>query len=332
VSLRQRMKFAVKAVMNVHRSAGLPDIFLFATPRGGSTWAMEILASQPGVKFFDEPLSPRRENVRYGGWIPDYESLMPETGDPERILGFLRDLQAGRHGYMNVTPFRRNYRPLTNRALFKIHEIEHLMHAVTTRCNAAVVYLLRHPIATSVSRSLLPRLDLFLRSAFYAEIIGNPAQLTEIRSLATGGSQMQRAVVSWCYENLIPLRSPSPEWLVVTYEELVLNPEQSCDLLLRRLQFLDRDAMLAAFERPAVNIRMSHTQTLDAMKSEDASERRRRLVKKWLERVTPRQVAEAQAVLDAFGLDAYRAEAALARRSLLHFEDTPERLESTPRG
>lgn len=320
--LTTRLKYAIKTMANVHRAGSAPDIFLFATPRGGSTWLMEIIASQPGLKFYDEPLNPRRENVAWSGRIPNWESLMPDTGDAEQVIGFLQDLQAGRHGFMNPTPFRRHHRFFTNRIVFKIHEIEHLIDEVARRCSAQIVYLLRHPIATSISRHVLPRLDLFFACQYHTALLNDPVCHAEIVSTATHGSFFQRAVISWCYENLVALRSPNPDWLFVTYEELVLNPERSCDLLLGRLQLSDRAAMLQAFERPASNIELSHEQTLAALHSPDARQRRYRLVAKWQNEISLQQYAEAEHVLALFKVDAYDVRSPLAAGHFLHFDDT----------
>ena len=322
IGLARRLRLWVKSSANVHRRGSRPDVFLFATPRSGSTWLMEIIASQPGFKYYDEPLNPRRENVRYGGLFPDFAALMPDAGQEERIIGYLKDLQAGRHGYMNPAPFRRNHRIFTDRIVFKIHEVEHLMDRVARECGGRLIYLLRHPIANSISRTVQPRLEHFLRSAYHAALVGEPARATDIRRLALSGSPLQRAVVSWCYENLETLRHPDPSRLVVTYEELVLNPMKACDLLMQRLELDDREAMLASFERPAINIRMSHAETLAAMASADAGDKRIRLVTKWRKRIAPSQVADTREVLAAFGIDAYDPAEPLAKPALLHFADT----------
>jgi len=325
VTLLLDIKFALRAAGNVHRKGSHRDIFLFATPRGGSTWLMEILASQPGIKFFDEPLSPRRpyaSRVGLNGW----EQLMPETADTEWILSFLQALQRGEFGLLNPTPFSRNHRFFTDRCVFKIHEIEHLIDTVARRCDAQVVYLLRHPIATSISRNALPRLPLFLTSRHYAQLLGDSADLAEIKHLGETGSHFEKAIVSWCFENIEALRYRRFEGLLVTYEELVLNPERSCDLLIEHFSFTDRAAMWNAFERPAKNIGMSHKQTLDVMHSRDAHARRLGLVTKWRKRVSPEQIEQAANILRLFKIDAYRADEDLAQPSYLLFSDTRELL------
>jgi hypothetical protein len=327
IGLSRRLLLLVKAYTNVHRQGPLPNVFLFATPRSGSTWLMEIIASQPGFKYYDEPLNPRRENVAFGRLFPDYASLMPGTGDPHRIIGYLKALQDGRHRYMNPPPFRRNHRFFTNRIIFKIHEIEHLMDQVASECGGQLVYLLRHPIANSISRTVQPRLELFLNSPYYAALVGEPERSLEIRSIAETGTPLQRAVISWCYENLTTLRSPDPSRLVVTYEELVINPVRSCDLLMQRLDLPNRESMLAAFDRPAINIRMSHAQTLAAMNSPDAEKRRIRLVSKWMERTSESQYDEVAHVLSLFALDAYDARYPLAAKKFRFFDDTARLLQ-----
>lgn len=283
---------------------------------------MEIIASQPGMKYYDEPLSPRRDNVAQSGVVPDWETLMHDTGDSSKIIGFLQELQRGRHGYMNPPPFRRHHRFLTNRIVFKIHEIEHLMVEAEHALGAHVVYLFRHPVATSLSRDQAPRLDLFLQCSFHAALLGDPARSADIADLARTGSFFERKMISWCFENLFALLRPQPSWLYVSYEELVLNPERSCDLLMQSLGLSDREAMFESFDRPAANIKMSRDETLVALRSPDARRRRYRLVSKWQDKIPTEARVQAGRVLQLFGLDAYDACEILPAARLLHFDDT----------
>jgi hypothetical protein len=315
------IKFAARSAGNVHRQGPLPDIFLFATPRGGSTWLMEILASQPGVKYFDEPLSPRRDYAGKVG-ITGWEQLMPDTGDPERVVSFLKALQRGEFGLLNPTPFKRNHRFFTNRNVFKLHEIKHLMDTVAERCNGILLFLLRHPIATSISRNAVPRLPLFLSSKYYGDKVGDPARLREIRAIGNDGSYFEKAIVSWCFENLDVLQLDSFSGLLMTYEELVLNPERACDRLLEYCSFKDKAAMWNTFERPAENIGMSRQQTLEVMQRQDARARRWGLVTKWRKQVTAQQMDQAAAILRLFEIDAYDPREDLAHPRYLLFADT----------
>jgi len=322
VSIGERAKWILKSVSNVHRQGPLPNIFLFATPRGGSTWVMEILASQPGVKYYDEPFNIRRANVIRTGLFPTWDTLMPEGGDGTAVVEYLNGLAAGAYPHMNPPPFRPHHRLLTNRIVFKIHELEHLIGRIARECRGQVVYLLRHPIPTTLSRQVLPRLDLFLASPYYSRLIGEGAELREIRRLGREGTALERGIVSWCYENLVPLHHADFDGLFVTYEEMVLNPVRSCELLLERLQLSDRAGMLQAFSQPSTNINMSSKETQTMMTESDARARRAYLVGKWQAKITPQEMASVSRVMELFGEDVYRANQVLSHPRYLHFPDT----------
>jgi hypothetical protein len=81
--------------------------------------------------------------------------------------------------------------------------------------------------------------------------------------------------------------------------------------------------MLEAFDRPAANIRMSHDDTMAALRSPDARRRRHRLATKWMDEVSIEQREQAAEILDLFGIDAYDADHALSAVRFLHFDDTP---------
>jgi hypothetical protein len=317
-------------VANVHRQGALPNIFLFATARGGSTWLMEILASQPGMKYYDEPFNIRRKEVARVGLFDDWRTLMPDSGDPDRIIRYLNDLAAGKYAFMNPRPLRPNHRVFTNRIVFKVHELEHLMGRIARDCNGQIVLLLRHPIPTTLSRKVLPRMEEFLESRYYSDLIGSAARLNEIRQIAATGDHLQRGTINWCYNNLVPLRFPDFDGLTLTYEELALNPVASAGLLMDRLKFDDRDAMLAAFGRPSHNINMSSAETRQIMN--DADERRRRLylVNKWQSKVSAAEKASVSAIMDLFGIDAYSGDRVLPHARYLHFADTARLVDDAP--
>ena len=328
MTIRDSAKYALKAVSNLHRQGDRPNVFLFATARGGSTWVMEILASQPGVKYYDEPFNIRRDNVARTGLFPNWESLMPDTDDPARIVSFLNGLVSGEYPHMNPPPFRPFHRLMTDRIVFKIHELEHLVGRIARECHGQVVYLLRHPVPTTQSRAVLPRLHLFLASSYYADIVGDGRRLRDIRRIGTEGTKLQKGVVSWCYENLIPLTRPDFEGLFVTYEELVLNPERSCDLFLERLHFADREKMLQAFHTPAANISMSSAVRQAEMARTDPRDRAISLVSKWQATLTDGDRRAVNEIMELFGLDVYSADRVLPHARYLHFDDTAARLGS----
>lgn len=314
------IKDALCAASNVHRQGQRRNIFLFASPRGGSTWMMELLASQPGMKYFDEPFNIRRRKVQKAGRFRDWYSVMPGSDDLDAIVSYLNDLASNRrHRFMNPPPFRRNHRWLTNRVVFKLHELEHRINDIKERCGGVVVFLLRHPIPTTLSRAQLPRLEFFRTSEVFRERYISAEQQREIDDLLSRGSWLQKGVVSWCYQNLLPLKHmDSSDWTFVTYEELLLNSRAMCRFLYDRLDLDDLSAMQAAVNEPATNITMSHRSTLEILNDDDIMRRNLGMVTKWRSRLSSGDERRAFEIMELFGLDTYSLGRCIAHDRYLH--------------
>lgn len=327
MNLLQAGRYFLRSISNVHRQADKKNIFLFATPRGGSTWLMEIIASQPGMKYYDEPFNVRRANVQKAGVFTRWEQLMPGTCDTERVFQYLRDLEGARFRFMNPPPLHKNHRFFTDRIVFKVHELDHMINDIEQR-GGQVLYLLRHPIPTTISRAVYPRLQAYVASPYYRDNYLSAAQHAEIARVVEKGSKLQQGMVSWCFENLVPLKyADTRGWLTITYEEILLNSRRSCQLMLDRLQLGDLDAMLAAVGEPASNIGMSDPTTRDLLRQSDEAARKLGMVKKWKAKVTPAEERQAFDIMELFELDAYCCDRLVAHDRYLHFKDTVDKLE-----
>jgi hypothetical protein len=252
---------------------------------------------------------------------------MPDGHKEQQILDYLNALAANRYRFMNPPPLRKNHRFLTTRIVFKIHELEHLMDAVAEHCNGQVVYLLRHPIATTLSRFVHPRLEHFVNSKYYRTEVLSNIQVREVDKLWSLGSDQQKGIMSWCFENLIPLqRLQRDKWVTISYEELLLNAVPTCQMLSSRLDLKDLTRLLKAVGEPSTNIEMSNRDTLQIMQRQDDMERRRRLVTKWKSRVNERDEKSAFEILALFGIDVYVAGRFTPTRKYLNFPDTLQAL------
>lgn len=318
----------IKSVSNIHTQGDKKNIFLFATPRGGSTWVMEILASQPGMKHYDEPFSIRRDNVQKDGRFTRWQDLMPDAGRDEDIIHYINELSNNKVGVMNPPPFRKHHRFFTNRIVFKIHELEHLVNEVKDNCNGQILYLLRHPIPTSLSRRLFSRLDLFLSSNYYTERYITEEQHKLAREIVENGTHLQKGILTWCLENLIPLKhADTSDWVFITYEEILLNPAKSCEVLAEKLALSDINKMYHAVDLPSVNINMSATDTHKILQDDNSERRRQKLVTKWEQKVTDEDKTACNEILKLFGLDAYSADSFVAHSRYLHHADTQAKLD-----
>lgn len=298
----------LKALGNRHRPGPRPNVFVLTTPRSGSTWLMELIWSQPGFKCCDEPLNLRHPAVRRATGIASWDEILSETG-AAKIERYFRDICSGKVHSADALPWRsKYYRYRTDRIVFKLlHGAEGTLPELASQCNAKVVILLRHPIAVSLSRQALPRLASFMTGEASANF--SAEQIERAERVIACGSELEKGVLAWCFQNALALQRVQPEWTVVTYEQLVLDPEPVVTRLVERLELTDQALILSRLTQAAGNQGKSDAQTrnLLAEQARGRLARSQALVEKWRSRVTLDQEIAAMSLLPTFGLDAYRA-------------------------
>lgn len=293
----------VKAVSNVHRPDGRPNVFVFSHPRSGSTWLMELIWSQPGFKHCNEPLNVDNPYVGRYSKIDDWRFLYSRDSLPvihEYFTGFCD----GRLRFKNPNPISRYYRPVTRRIVFKeIHGGLDRINWFAKSFNGRLVYLVRHPIAVSVSKRTVRHLRDLLASDYARHFASE--QLNYARDIAESGTKLQQDVVLWCLHNAVPLKQATPEWSLISYEQLVLDPDPVIEYLAARLDLPRPDRMRMRLLTPSGVRRKSNVETQAFLRRGDAGERSW-LVEKWRERVDERQERHVMEILDRFELDVYR--------------------------
>lgn len=307
---------ALRSVISVHRRGTMPDVFLFSTPRSGSTWLMELIACQPGFKYCNEPLNLRNPLVRRHLGIASWEELYSDTSLAaiEKYFCAYRD---GRLKIRDPLPGRGWRRMLTHRIVFKIiNGGEAFIEWFAETFSSRIVYLLRHPLAVALSRKEQPRLTACLNSDYRQHLTAK--ELAAAEEVVQRGSRLDRAIAAWCLENVVPLRQRSDEWLIVTYEQLVLDPEAVVREMALRLELSEPEKMLERLSRASLSTSKSDRRTQEFMKQHAGVASRRWLVEKWQDRVSKRDLRSAHRLLVTFGLDEYyRVDQALPMSGVL---------------
>ena len=113
------LKYLKGAVSNIHRQGDRPDIFIFATPRSGSTFLMELLGAQPGVKIHDEPLTVNYPEIRRELGVDTWEELTVMPDREAHYFRFFDRLRRNKIKELNRPLYRKHARLLTNRNVFK---------------------------------------------------------------------------------------------------------------------------------------------------------------------------------------------------------------------
>lgn len=210
----------------------------------------------------------------------------------------------------------------TDRVVYQVHSLMPMIEWCDEHLAIQTVILLRHPIPNALSiirRGWRDEAEDFLAHDWYRQTQLDRGQRSYCDHVLEHGSPLERHVLDWCLRWLIPMRAldsgAHKNWLILTYEQTVLEPERTIDLLSEHLDLPDRDAMRSQLRRP------SSTVTPDtAPRISDVPY----LVSRWRREVAPDEVARAMRTLEVLGLDLYQADEDLPSERIWHRMEPPQ--------
>lgn len=310
------MKRYLKNFTNLHQSSlDLPDVFIYGCPRSGTTLLLEMIATQPGVKPIKDPFDLRHPLVNAymkKHDITEWADYHSERAGPI-MLDYLGKLQRGKLHMIDPYFFQNYNRIRTTRMACKIlHAGEDRIQALNEGLGGKVIYLMRHPIPVARSRRQLPRLEALVHSEMADHLSAQQKKVA--KEIFESGSEVQRIVLDWCIENTVALREHHDDWIYLTYEQLVLEPDVVVAALASSLNLPDPAAMMGRLAKPSYSAKYSDEKThavVNALEtgeeSAEAKEGKEWLVYgKWREKISDDEEQEMMGVLDDFGIDFYR--------------------------
>jgi len=290
--------------INIHNENNLPNIFLFSTPRSGSTWLMELILTQVGFKPCNEPLDIRNPMVRrylgINNWIDLYNNNYLE-----KIKIYFEKIIKGKLKHLGSNPFDKNFRFITNRIIFKIiHGCEDKINWFKENFNCEIIFLIRHPIAVSLSRRSYPRLTSFIKSDYSKNFSEN--QINISKRIIRNGSKLERGVLSWCLQNAIPLKNIKDNMLLFTYEQLVSEPKKVFKNFKKILSFIEISKILNRISEPSWSVKKhSNKQTQIFFNRNNNINNKDYLLKKWKKQITREEEKSLFKIIESFNLDIY---------------------------
>ena len=311
--LKATVKDAIRYLANNHRPGPKRDIMLFATRRGGSTWLMEVIAANRGVKPLDQPLSIMTDNLTAAQFrrLPKFEAgeLVHLVGAEERrVEDVVSRLLSGELTFNAPTIFwRPGFHLRTDRIVLKIVAAKALIDWFDRRFDLDIVYLTRHPIAQSLScirNGWTLTTSAYLQNPWFVEHhLGE--QLGMCHDVAANGSPLEQFTLNWALENLVPLRllPERPSWLHVSYEECVLEPDATLERTAAALQLDDVRAMRRIMRKPSWSSGISTPETRRRIEAGDLGF----MIGGWKRSVSDDDERSALEILERLGIDLYRA-------------------------
>jgi LPS sulfotransferase NodH len=316
-------KYWIKASLAACVITGRPwqrPILIISTRRSGSTLLLELLYTQDGMTYSDQPLDAYHYSPTHDKLPQAYLSqfMHPTQAQEQQLTHFFSALFAGRR--QRNAPwnwFHPHHRWVVNRLVVKEVNSHSLIDWFAAHFAVDIIFLVRHPIANALS--LVERrwgylAEAFLQNDAFCAAHLTAAQKNECLSVLARGTALQKYALEWGLANRYPLAvCRERTWLTLTYEELLMRPQAIVALLAERFA-------LSAPERMVQQLRQPSKNSIGASRALIQYKQPQHLLARWTEQVTP---AEADEVMDlltgVLGISAYRADSPYPVASLCHF-------------
>jgi len=311
---------ALLGVLNIHRENGKQDICIFSSRRSGSTLLMQMIYSQPGVNYVDQPMDPWRYNPynKINRDIYKYKKFFMDKIHLNRLKKFFNDVvfKGKLKGFSQWNYFDNNYKFISDRLVIKILNALPLIDWFEENFNIKIIYLVRHPIPTSLSiiqRNWGNEAKSFLQNPYFIKKYLNKQKLNFSIKILENGTNLEKFVLEWCLNHFYTLSVfTNRKWLTITYEELVLRPRQIVDLICDYLDLPDREKMLEIIHTPS--------KTTSRQSKKDIIEKGPSfLINRWKNKIDENVESEAMNILEEFGIDTYKKGSTIPSTTLLHF-------------
>jgi len=262
------IKESIWYLFNRYEQGDDKNICLFSTRRGGSTFLMELIAANRGIRFCDQPFSLKSSltgQIRYLPISDRSQAISLDEDDEAMVRVYLEQIFAGTLNVQAPWQFwRRDFDFLAHRMVLKIVDAKGIIDWIDQHFPVDIVYSTRHPIPTvlSIMRNqweLTARA--YLQDRDFVRNYLDPDQLAYAEDLLTRGTLFQKHILNWCLENLVPLRllDQRPHWLYLSYEELTLNPGETIEKLAQHLHLADIKRMHEKITKPSKSTRTLST-------------------------------------------------------------------------
>lgn len=310
LALRSALREAIWLATCDHKQGPKRNILLFATRRGGSTFAMELIGSNRGVRTLDQPFSTisRHVSAVQLAHIPRFHQGQITSVDPvthELLFEMVSRMFSGRAVVNAPTKvWRRGTTWRSDRLVLKITDAKPVIDWFDRQFDADIVYVTRHPIPQALSclrNGWTLTVEAHLRDPVFVESYIPDAAVPFAHDTMRSGTDLQRFILNWILENVAPLQHlrDRPAWTHVRYEDCVVTPERTIELLAQRLDLVDVDRMRRVVSRPSVSSKLSTESTRQQISSGHGAA----LVTRWREEVAPDNERWCNRALEAFEID-----------------------------
>jgi hypothetical protein len=280
-------------------------ICLYASRRSGSTLLMEMIGVNRGVMFSDQPFSvyaASSANINRLPLFPYGQVACPDAQEELLLRAYVQGLLSGRiRANVPWKFWSREFHFTNDRICLKITDAKAIADWIDREFDVQTIVLTRHPIAQALSvarnRWLTTGKGFLMNQRFVRQWL-NDDLVAYCWQVYGQGSELEQRVADWALENLplLAMLRQRPDWLYVSYEDLIQHPSATVDCLATELQLADRQGMLDRMKRPSRSSRRdSSRKALADLYDPDA----------WQQQVDQQQLQQCFRILERLGIDLY---------------------------
>lgn len=303
-----KIKNFVKHKTTFHYPSEYENIFIFSTARSGTTWLAELIATQNDFRIINEPFNIRVDVIRDTLKIYTWNEILEEK-NKEKIKNHLYYFINGKD---NDLRFNRpkicssQWKFKTSRIVFKIlFAGEDKLNWFNENFKGYFIFLIRHPIPVALSRSVFPRLESFLAPT-YSKSFFTENQVNFAKKIIEKGDEFELAILDWSLQNSLSLKKIPNDWLLISYEQMVLEPEKIIKILTDKFELDQPKLMYNQIYKASGSTVKSNKESKDILKNPNKlKERRHWLLEKWKDKVNDSQRSKAFEILSVFNIDYY---------------------------
>lgn len=286
------------------------DILLLSSRRSGSTWLMECLGAEPGLRSLNEPFGPKFVHRSILAGAPDF--LKACSG--HRLYEFTKGMAELTEKYMSDPGLSRlsgPYNPLSpsfhfcyNRSLWKVIHANPAIEYFYQRAHQFhTMLLLRHPCPTilSMQKKYEPELSLILQNKSFCQRHLDSAQFKFLMKIEDSGSTLQKFAAEWALEQIVPLKKLSPyrdRLMLISYEAILTDPGRAIQRICEYCNLSAQEEILASLKYPSASTAGHRMGELQRSSIED-------LVGGWREKMSVDDESKVFEILDTLGIDSY---------------------------
>ena len=309
-AFRAALRETIWLLTTNHVQGDRRNILLFATRRGGSTFAMELIGANRGVRPLNQPLETQSPNLTLAQSLelPRFDQgqiTSLEGAAADRMRAVMNGVFTGR---MVINAPTRFWQPgfdwRSDRLVLKITDAKPVIGWFDDEFDVQIVYLTRHPIPQALS-CIRNRWTLtagaHLRDPVFVERWLDDRALARAHDVMASGSELEQFVLNWGLENIAPMRliPDRPDWTRVRYEDCVRDPAGTLELLSDRLGLDDFERMQRVVSKPSQSARLSTAATREDIEAGRGAA----MVERWRDGIDEQTVARCYDVLADLGIE-----------------------------